>query len=72
MLTYISSDLMEGRETGTRGYAQAAEYAASLFKMWGVKPAGDMPSRGGFRMGGGRRRGAPAPPRRRPISRNSP
>ncbi|MBN2266583.1 MAG: M20/M25/M40 family metallo-hydrolase [Candidatus Aminicenantes bacterium] len=43
MLTYISSDLMEGRDTGSRGYAHAAEYAASLFKMWGVKPAGDMP-----------------------------
>lgn len=61
MLTYISSDLMEGRETGTRGYAQAAEYAASLFKMWGVKPAGDMPSRGGFRMGGGRGEAPQAP-----------
>ncbi|MBP1659510.1 MAG: hypothetical protein H6P95_702, partial [Candidatus Aminicenantes bacterium] len=35
MLTYIASDLLEGRETATRGYALAAEYAASLFKMWG-------------------------------------
>jgi hypothetical protein len=61
MLTYISSDLMEGRETGTRGYAQAAEYAASLFKMWGVKPAGDMPSMGGFRMGGPRTQAPQAP-----------
>src|SRR5512137_2474397 len=34
MLTYIASDLLEGRETGTRGYALAAEYAASLFKLW--------------------------------------
>lgn len=33
MLTYIASDLMEGRETATRGYALAAEYAASLLKM---------------------------------------
>jgi hypothetical protein len=62
MLTYISSDLMEGRETGTRGYAQAAEYAASLFKMWGIKPAGDMPMMGGFRMGGGGRSQAPQTP----------
>jgi Peptidase family M28 len=65
MLTYISSDLMEGRETGTRGYAQAAEYAASLLKMWGVKPAGDMPmAMGGFRMGGGRSQ-APQTPQER-------
>ena len=49
---YIASDLMEGRETATRGYALAAEYAASLFKLWGIKPAGDMPMMGGFRMGG--------------------
>jgi Peptidase family M28 len=56
MLTYIASDLLEGRETATRGYALAAEYAASLFKMWGVKPAGDMPMmQMGFRMGGGGR-----------------
>lgn len=65
MLTYIASDLLEGRETATRGYALAAEYAASLLKMWGVKPAGDMPMMmGGFRMGGGRAQ-APQPPRER-------
>ncbi|MCX6576949.1 MAG: M28 family peptidase [Candidatus Aminicenantes bacterium] len=64
MLTFISSDWMEGRETGTRGYAIAAEYAASLFKLWGVKPAGDLPSFGGGRgMGGARGQGgAPATP----------
>lgn len=63
MLTYIASDLLEGRETATRGYSLAAEYAASLFKMWGVKPAGDMPMRmGGFRPGGGQ---APQAPRER-------
>jgi len=67
MLTYISSDSMEGRETGTHGYAMAAEYAASLLKMWGVKPAGDLPGFGGARGGmGGARGGAPAatPPAR--------
>jgi len=65
MLTYIASDLLEGRETATRGYALAAEYAASLFKMWGVKPAGDMPMmQMGFRMGGGRGQ-APQAPRER-------
>jgi len=66
MLTYIASDLLEGRETATRGYALAAEYAASLFKLWGVKPAGDMPMMmGGFRMGGGGRSQAPQAPRER-------
>jgi hypothetical protein len=65
MLAYLSSDLLEGRETATRGYSLAAEYAASLFKLWGVKPAGDMPMRmGGFRMGGGRGQ-APQAPRER-------
>jgi Zn-dependent M28 family amino/carboxypeptidase len=64
MLTYIASDLLEGRETATRGYALAAEYAASLFKMWGVKPAGDMPMMAGFRMGGGRG-SAPSAPQER-------
>jgi len=62
MLTYISSDLLEGRETATRGYTLAAEYAASLLKMWGIKPAGDMPMmQMGFRMGGGRGQGPQAP-----------
>lgn len=66
MLTYIASDLLEGRETATRGYALAAEYAASLFKMWGVKPAGDMPMmQMGFRMGGGGRGQGPQAPRER-------
>jgi hypothetical protein len=66
MLSYISSDLLEGRETSTTGYALAAEYAASLFKMWGVKPAGDMPMmQMGFRMGGGARQQAPQQPRER-------
>jgi hypothetical protein len=66
MLSYIASDWMEGRETGTRGYSIAAEYAASLFKLWGVKPAGDMPSGGGGQRGmGGPPAGQPAQPRER-------
>ncbi len=43
MLNYLASDWMEGRDTGSRGYAMAADYVASLFKMWGVKPGGDVP-----------------------------
>jgi hypothetical protein len=45
MLTFIASDLMEGRETGTRGFQTAAEYAASLFGLAKLKPVGDMPGR---------------------------
>jgi len=63
MLTFISSDWTEGRETGTRGYMIAADYVVSLFKMWGIKPGGDMPGMGGQRGGfGGQRGGAPATP----------
>ena len=68
MLGFIASDWMEGRDTASKGYALAADYAVSLFKMWGIKPAGDMPQAGGFGMmggGGGGRGGAPAPPRER-------
>ncbi len=66
MLTFVSSDFMEGRDTGSRGYAIAAEYVASLFKMWGIKPGGDLPqARMSFRMGGAARGGAPAAPAER-------
>jgi len=65
MLNFIASDLMEGRETATRGFTTAAEYAASLFKLWGIQPAGDMPSfRGSRRMGGGRPSAPANPPQR--------
>jgi hypothetical protein len=45
MLSFIASDLMEGRETGTRGFQLAAEYAASLLGLWKIKPLGDVPPR---------------------------
>ena len=51
MLTYVASDLMEGRETTTRGYRLAAEYAASLLALWKLKPGGDQPSMGRMMMG---------------------
>lgn len=41
LLSYLASDLLEGRETGSRGYRLAADYAASLFALWGLEPAGD-------------------------------
>ena len=60
MLAFLSSDLLEGRDTATRGYMLAAEYVASLFKMWGIEPAGDMPQRSFRFMSSGP---APAPPK---------
>jgi hypothetical protein len=51
LLTYIASDLMEGRETTTRGYQLAAEYAASLFALWKLKAGGDQPMMGRMMMG---------------------
>jgi len=43
MLSFIASDLLEGRETGTRGFQLAAEYVASLLGLWNIKPLGDIP-----------------------------
>lgn len=41
-LEFLASDWMEGRETGTRGCYMAADYIASMFKVYGLKPAGDV------------------------------
>lgn len=40
-LEFLSSDWMEGRGTGTRGAYMAAEYIASMFKLYGLEPGGD-------------------------------
>jgi hypothetical protein len=40
-LEFLASDLMEGREAGTRGYDIAAAYVASQFQQIGLKPGGD-------------------------------
>ena len=37
---FLASDALEGRMTGTRGYATAAEYVASQFRLIGLEPAG--------------------------------
>lgn len=37
----LSDDAMEGRETGTRGYAMASDYVAKRFGEIGLRPAGD-------------------------------
>ncbi len=38
ILTYLASDWMEGREPGTKGHAIAADYLASMFQSYGLKP----------------------------------
>ncbi|MDB5456993.1 MAG: aminopeptidase [Caulobacter sp.] len=38
---FLASDVMEGREAGTRGYDIAANYVASQYQQLGLKPAGD-------------------------------
>jgi Tol biopolymer transport system component len=40
-VTYLASDFMEGRLTGTEGEKRATEYAASVFQSLGLQPAGD-------------------------------
>ena len=42
-LSVLAADFTRGRETGSEGYDIAAEYAASLFKVWGLRPGGDVP-----------------------------
>ena len=40
-LEFLSSDWMEGRATGERGAYLAADYIASMFRVFGAAPAGD-------------------------------
>jgi hypothetical protein len=40
-VTFLADDLMEGRDTGSRGYAIAANYVASQFEGLGLKPGGE-------------------------------
>lgn len=39
-VTFLASDALEGRETGTRGYEVAAQYVAARMMAAGLKPAG--------------------------------
>jgi hypothetical protein len=41
-LKFLADDLLEGRDTASRGYDIAALYAATMFELWDLKPAGDM------------------------------
>jgi len=38
---FLADDLLEGRETGTRGHEIAAAYVASQFRSLGLQPAGE-------------------------------
>ena len=38
---FLASDLLEGRDTGSRGYEIAASYVAAQFRAIGLKPAGE-------------------------------
>ena len=41
---FLSSDLLEGRGTGQRGGDVAAQYIATQFELYGLKPSGDTES----------------------------
>lgn len=40
-VAFLSDDLLEGRDTGSRGHEIAARYVASQFEVLGLKPGGD-------------------------------
>ncbi len=40
-LEFLASDWTQGRETSTPGIYMAADYIASMFKVYGLEPAGD-------------------------------
>jgi hypothetical protein len=40
-MAFLSSDLLEGRDSGSPGFDIAAEYVASQFRQLGLTPAGD-------------------------------
>jgi hypothetical protein len=63
-LKFLASDFLEGRDTASQGYDIAALYAASMFELWGIKPAGDAaPVRMDFRRLMQRQQPAPKPKR---------
>ncbi|MBA2565607.1 MAG: M28 family peptidase [Gemmatimonadetes bacterium] len=40
-MSFLADDLLEGRDTGTRGYSLAARYVASQFAGLGLEPGGE-------------------------------
>lgn len=53
-LEFLASDWTEGRETGTKGEYMASDYIASMFKLYGLLPGGDLEQ---VRFGRGQRPG---------------
>src|SRR5580765_3767951 len=43
-MAFLADDLLEGRETGMRGFDIAARYVAGQFAQYGVQPKGDQGS----------------------------
>jgi hypothetical protein len=43
-LEFIAADELEGRDTPSKGLTIARRYIQSLYKTWGIKPAGDGPA----------------------------
>lgn len=41
-MRFLASDLLEGRDTTTKMYKVSAHFAATLFRMWEIKPMGDI------------------------------
>ena len=41
-ITFLSADELEGRDTASNGLRIARNYVASLYKIWGIVPAGDV------------------------------
>jgi hypothetical protein len=67
-LEFLASDWTEGRGTGEKGYFLAADYVASMFKVFGAAPAGDVAATGGPRMP--RNQSAPQVPRPKSFFQN--
>lgn len=67
-LEFLASDWTEGRETTTKGEFIAGDYIASIFKLYGLKPAGDdvMPSFSGRRPAAGQ----PSQAQRAPLAKS--
>jgi hypothetical protein len=67
-LEFLASDWTEGRATGEKGYYLAADYVASMFKVFGAAPAGDVAMSRGFR--GQRNQSGPPPVREKSYFQN--
>ncbi len=65
-LSFIASDLLEGRKDGSAGEAVAAEYIAAQFRRAGLKPAGD----DGFFQSAGKAELTPKPGEKKVVLRN--